>query len=50
MTTENVALLFTDVVGSTELSQRLPPELPTRSAGSISRSCARPWPRPAAPR
>ncbi len=26
MTTENVAILFTDVVGSTELSQRLSPE------------------------
>ena len=27
MTSENVAILFTDMVGSTELSQRLPPEL-----------------------
>ena len=26
MTTENVAILFTDIVGSTELSQRLPAE------------------------
>jgi hypothetical protein len=26
VTTENVAILFTDIVGSTELSQRLPPE------------------------
>ena len=26
MTTENVAILFTDIVGSTELSQRLSPE------------------------
>src|SRR4029079_16864989 len=26
MTTENVAILFTDVVGSTELSQRVSPE------------------------
>ena len=27
MTTENVAILFTDIVGSTELSQRLPQDL-----------------------
>jgi hypothetical protein len=27
MTTENVAILFTDIVGSTELSQRLSPEV-----------------------
>ena len=27
MTTENLAILFTDVVGSTELSQRLSPEV-----------------------
>ena len=26
MTTENVAILFTDIVGSTEMSQRMPPE------------------------
>jgi class 3 adenylate cyclase len=26
MTTENVVILFTDIVGSTELSQRLSPE------------------------
>ena len=34
MTTENVAILFTDIVGSTELSQRLSPQ----SADEVRRS------------
>ena len=43
MTTENVAILFTDIVGSTELSQRLSAEAadevrwPSRSRSRLPR-------------
>jgi len=44
MTTENVAILFTDIVGSTALSQRLSAEGATMCGGRISPFCARPSP------
>jgi hypothetical protein len=51
VTTENVAILFTDIVGSTELSQRPVAEPPpTRSAAATSRSCARRSPNRVVPR
>ena len=49
MTIRNVAVLFTDVVGSTELSQRLSPEVANEILGPASRSLAKPSPRRTAP-
>ena len=50
MATENVSILFTDIVGSTELSQRLSPEVADEVRRVTSRSCAEPSPRLAAPK
>jgi len=44
MTTENVAILFTDIVGSTALSSASRPRAPTMCGGRISPFCARPSP------
>ena len=45
MGTENVAILFTDIVGlSTELSQRLSAEVADEVRRGLSRSCAKPSP------
>jgi class 3 adenylate cyclase len=41
LATENVAILFTDVVGSTELSQRLSPEVAEEDSPGITFSILR---------
>ena len=50
MTTEHVALLFTDVVGSTAQSQSLLPEAADGYVATTSSSCAGPWLTRGAPR
>ena len=50
MTTENVAILFTDIVGSTELSQRVSAEVADELRRAHFAICARPLPRRTASR